>query len=101
MFHCEASVEVLQLKEDPLILLVELEQTIFHPQGGGRETNIFCNMGLKIGETLLLRELGYPIFRQARDLEAPKKVFGDLSTGKHVSIHNPTFLSTCLFQHDM
>ena len=37
VFHCEASVELLQLKEeDPSILLVELEQTIFHPQGGRR-----------------------------------------------------------------
>lgn len=40
VFHCEASVELLQLKEeDPSILLVELEQTIFHPQGGGQPSD--------------------------------------------------------------
>ena len=45
VFHCEASVELLQLKEDdPSMLLVELDQTIFHPQGGGAR-----QMALKSG----------------------------------------------------
>lgn len=40
VFHCDALVELVQLKEDdPSILLVELEQTIFHPQGGGQPSD--------------------------------------------------------------
>ena len=46
VFHCEASVELLQLKEDdPSMLLVELDQTIFHPQGGGAARQMALKSG--------------------------------------------------------
>ena len=40
VFHCEAQVILVALKEeDPEVLVVELDQTVFHPQGGGQPSD--------------------------------------------------------------
>lgn len=40
VFDCEAQVILVALKEeDPEVLVVELDQTVFHPQGGGQPSD--------------------------------------------------------------
>ena len=40
VFHCDAQVILVALKEeDPEVLVVELDQTVFHPQGGGQPSD--------------------------------------------------------------
>ncbi|CAE7533647.1 alaS [Symbiodinium natans] len=40
VFQCQSSIEHSKLSEDGQALLVQLNQTVFHPQGGGQPTDI-------------------------------------------------------------